>query len=376
MTAGCRNGALLTLLALAMLGCGAGTGTGASAAVPPGFLGVDADGPAVDGTVPIDGQVARMASVGVQTMGVSFDWSTAQPTAGGPVSFTATDRMVLAAARKRIRVFPVVIQAPRWARLHPSEQFSPPDAPDAYAAYAAALVHRYGPNGSFWAEHPEVGALPIHDWQVWNEPAGADKDDRGSIFWVDPGHSFLPRYVTLLRKARAAIKTADPTARVVLAGLVGQSWETLRLIYNAGGRPLFDAVSLHPYTADVSNVLRIVNFVRTLMNKRGDKAKPILVTEIAWPAFDVHTVLKAGLKRTHHVQSTWLYAVIHDLAAQRRRLGIQRILWYTWMSRDTSRTYAFDYTGLVRLGRGGRVTDKPALSSFARIAHRLEGRRQ
>lgn len=364
----------LTVLAGLLAVLVAAPGAQAARVVPRGFIGVDADGPAVDGTVPLDGETARMAAAGVETLGTSFDWASAQPDENGPIDYTVTDRVVLSAARKRIRVFPVVIQAPRWARVHPGEQFSPPDSPAAYAAYAGGLVRRYGPGGSFWAEHPDVPTMTIHDWQVWNEPAGADQDDRGSVFWVDPGHPFTTRYIALLRAAHAAIKAADPKARVVLAGLVGQSWETLRIIYNAGARPFFDAVSLHPYTADVSNVVRIVQFVRTLMNKRGDKRKPILVTEVAWPAFDVRSVRKAGRARTQKVQSSWLAAVYRTLIRQRRHFGIQRILWYSWMTRDASRTYAFDYTGLVRLESGNRVTAKPALRSFARVALRYEGR--
>jgi hypothetical protein len=342
--------------------------------VPQGFIGVDADGPAVDGTVPLDSEVARMAKAGVETLGVSFDWARAQANEGDPIDYSATDRVVAAAAARHNRGFPVVIQAPRWARLHPAEQFSPPDSPGAYAAYAAGLVRRYGPRGSFWTEHPDLPALPIHDGQVWNEPAGADKDDRGSVFWVDPGRPFTTRYIALLRATRQAIKAADPTARVVLAGLVGQSWETLRIIYDAGGRPLFDAVSLHPYTADVPNVVRIVRYVRDLMNKRGDRRKPILVTEIAWPAFDVRSVRKAGRAQTQKIQSSWLTAAFKQLISRRRELGIQRVLWYSWMTRDASRTYAFDYTGLVRLESGGRVVAKPALKSFATAALHYEGR--
>ena len=37
-----------------------------------------------------------------------------------------------------------------------------------YAAYARALVQRYGPDGSFWTgQHRRQ---PIRQWQIWNEP--------------------------------------------------------------------------------------------------------------------------------------------------------------------------------------------------------------
>ncbi len=344
--------------------------------MPRGFFGVDADGAAIDGTVSLDGQLGRMVGAGVETLGVSFDWSKAQPTEGGPFDFAVTDRLVLGAARRGVRVFPVVIQAPEWARLHPDKQFSPPASPDAYAAYIGALVRRYGPTGSFWTEHGDVRKLPIRDWQVWNEPAGADQDTRGSVFWQDGDTPFQKRYLALLRKARAAVKAADPHARVVLAGLVGRSWRTLAAIYHAGGRPLFDAVSLHPYTEKVHDVSRIVRYCRGVMDRRGDKRKPILVTEIAWPAFVPAKDLKStGRAKVQAIQSDWLRRVVNDLVAKRRPLRIQMVLWYTWLTRDTSSESAFDYTGLVRLNPDNKVVSKPALSVFGKIARRLEGRR-
>ena len=42
--------------------------------------------------------------------------------------------------------------------------------PTDFARFLRALVARYGPNGSLWAEHPEVAAQPVRDWQIWNEP--------------------------------------------------------------------------------------------------------------------------------------------------------------------------------------------------------------
>lgn len=377
-------GALAAATGLAAVGCASGAGAhrgGAAKAaahrsVPRGFFGVDADGAATDGSVAFDGQVASMVRAGVETLGVTFDWSKAQPTQGGPIDFSATDRLVLGAAQRGIRVFPVVIEAPPWARLHPDLAFSPPASPSTYAAYLGALVRRYGRNGAFWAAHREVRALPILDWQVWNEPAGADHDDRGSVFWQDGNKPFYPRYIALLKAARHAVKAADPRARVVLAALVGRSWQTLAGIYHHGARPYFDAVALHPYTEKVHDVSRIVRYDRGVMNRRGDKRKPILVTEIAWPAFvPVSQLHKVGRKRYEAIQSGWLRSTVNDLVAKRRALGIQTVLWYTWLTRDASPDYTFDYSGLMRLDPGGKVVAKPALGVFTSIARHAEGRR-
>ncbi len=375
--------------AVSVLGCASSSD---ARSVPRGFLGVVADGPAVDGTVPFDREAARMARSGVETVGLSFDWMKAQPARtmdeiapdqraayrlvdGVPTTWAPTDRLVGAAARHHIRVFPVVIQAPVWARSYPDRTFSPPADPAAYASFIGALVRRYGPGGDFWKANPRLHAVPIHDWQVWNEPAGADSDDRQSVFWQDGNRPFTEHYLPLLAAARKAIKDADPHARVVLAALVGRSWRTLAKVYAAGARRLFDVVALHPYTANVVDVPRIVRYTRTAMAHRGDRRKPIVITEIGWPAFSVKDVRKAGRRKADKIQAGWAPAVIKALASQRRKLGIERVLWYRWMSHDTSRTNAFDYAGLIRVGPGGKVTPKPALKAFSKAARHLEGRR-
>ena len=35
--------------------------------------------------------------------------------------------------------------------------------------FVSGAVERYGPGGSFWAEHPSLPQRPIRTWQIWNE---------------------------------------------------------------------------------------------------------------------------------------------------------------------------------------------------------------
>jgi hypothetical protein len=295
---------------------------------------------------------------------------TAMGPAQVPTDFRTIDRLVLAAARARLQVHPVVITAPHWARLHPSREFSPPRDPAEYASFAALLVGRYGPNGTFWAEHPDVPARPIRDWQIWNEPVGGDGDATPSVFWAD-GEPFQTRYVALLKASYGAIKAADPSAKVVLGALVGLSWKTLQLIYDAGAGGAFDAVALHPYTGKPANVARIVRYVRAVMDRNGDGAKPILVTELGWPAFDAESVRKLGFKRAAATQAWWLEATFRRLIRERTQTRLELVLWYTWIGRDRSRHDAFDHSGLLHLAGNGRLRAKPALRAFYSLAHSL-----
>jgi hypothetical protein len=353
---------------------------GASARVPQGFVGTIADGPLFDPGVDTAAEVRTMATVGVESVRVSFDWGDAQPyptfadvppadagrfrdEAGVPTDYAHFDRLVTLAAEQRIGVLVVVNGVPPWAARHPGRFASPPADPAPYARYVAALARRYGPGGSFWAEHPALRAQPIRDWQIWNEPSLRQ-------FWSDA--DWVDDYVALLRAARTQLRVVDRRARVILAGLPNQSWTALEQIYDAGGRRLFDAVALHPFTATVAGAVEIVARGRRVMAAAGDGRKPLLVTELSWTSAKGRTDTTFGNEVTEAAQATRLREAFRLLAAQRRRLRIERVYWYTWLTRDSDPSYPFDYAGASRLD-GGRIVRKPAFAALRRTALALEG---
>ena len=214
-----------------------------------------------------------MAASGVETVRVAFDWRQSQAAAGGAISFAGSDAVVATAAAHRLPVLPVVHRTPDWASAGgPS---SAPDDPAAYARFLTALVQRYGPNGSLWAERPDLPRMPIRQWQIWNEP-------NLTLFWTP--QPFAKRYVALLKAARRAVRAQDPGAKIILAGLPNISWVALREIYQAGGRGSFDAVALHPYTSSPANIMRLVRLARTETRRFHDGRVPIWLTEISWAA--------------------------------------------------------------------------------------------
>src|SRR3712207_1629267 len=94
--------------------------------VPPGWMGVNFD--SAIASAPADSQAAqfpRMAAGGVEPVPASFLWAHGQPTKSGPLRFDETDRIVTLAARRRIRVLPIFIVAPEWARRYPDRPMSP-----------------------------------------------------------------------------------------------------------------------------------------------------------------------------------------------------------------------------------------------------------
>jgi hypothetical protein len=354
---------LVTIVLLLALG----TATAAAApTVPKGWLGVMADGPLSDGAVSIDGEFAAMKRARVGTVRFAIYWDMAQPDAAGPVNFSASDAYVGAAARRGLRALPVVMRAPIWARKHPGLSNSPPSASGvrAYGDYLQQLIGRYGPSGSFWAEHPELPRHPVRQWQIWNEPDGGHD-------WSDqPG---LPAYMRLLKRAHASVKAADPGAKVVLAGLVGRSWEHLAEVYRRGGRRYFDMAAIHPFTESVRNVMRLIRNARTTMRRHHDGRKPLVLSELSWPSAKHKTKHRYGFEVSPREQARRLRAAVLAIAHERRALRIDSVYWSSWISYDRSKLYSFDYAGLSRV-RGGKVVRKPAFFAFERVADTLRSR--
>ncbi len=330
--------------------------------VPRGWLGVQADGPLTEPGNPFESEWSLMAASGVESVRAAFDWRAAQPAAGGPIDFGAMDAVVVAAAQRRLPVLPVVHRTPGWAALHPADgAASAPRGTAAYTSFLVALVGRYGPQGSLWNEQPGLPRVPIRDWQIWNEP-------NLTRYWTS--QPFARPYVKLLRASRRALRAADPGSRTILAGLPNESWIALRKVYKAGGRGAFDVVALHPYTGRPRNVIRLIEFARRQMRRYRDGGRPVWLTELSWPAAQGRTKGAPGFVTTERGQAARLKLALQLLAKARKRLKIQRVVWYTWLSREGSQN-SFDWSGLRRQ-RGGRLLSAHSLAVFRQAARRLE----
>lgn len=334
------------------------------ASVPNRFFGVMADGPLLGPRVDAGAEARMMAGAGVGTVRLAVYWRDVQPSPFAPPDFTAYDRVVGVAADAGLSVLPVLVRAPAWAAGGDSREGAVPDAA-AYAAFVTAAVQRYGPRGSYWAERG-AGArkVPIRQWQVWNEP-DIEK------YWV--GKPWAPTYVTLLRAARTAIKGADAGAQVVAAGLTNKSWVDLGKLYSAGGRKLFDAAAIHPFSRRVENVLKIVELARKEMRRRGDATKPLLLTEVSWSSGKGRSSFNYGWETTEAGQAAKVRDALTAIAAARTKLRIGGVWWYTWLSPELGDDESFSYSGLRRL-KGGRPVSKPAYDAFKQTVRRLRSR--
>ena len=321
-----------------------------------------------------------MEQAGVESVRLVFNWAAAQPyrslsevpagvrshyvdQGGVPTDFSQTDAVVRLAARFGLTVLPTVIYAPSWDSVGAApSSFGRPAVTGPYAEFLADLVHRYGPRGSFWRGNGS--ADPIREWQIWNEP-----DLPG--YW--PTQPFAASYVALLKAADRAITLADTHARVVLAGLPDYSWRDLESIYRIpGSRSAFDVVAVHPYTVTPSGVITILSYVRAVMNRNGDSAKPLIADEIGWPSSLGHsTIGQVSWATTKAGQAGRVAALLPMLAAERSALGLSAFYYYTWAATPQRGGSVFGYAGLFDY-LDGSLVGKPAFGAFAHAALAIE----
>jgi hypothetical protein len=220
----------------------------------------------------------RVKAMGATWLRVPMNWVSLEMHGKGHYEWWASDRVVDAARRRGLRILGVVSYSPGWARPVGTPATNPPNNPDDYARFVAALAHRYAPLG-------------VHHWEVWNEP-------NIPYMWTpkpDPA-----RYTTLLKKAYAAITREDPRAVVLSAGL-SPGWDApdgsqmspvtfLGRMYAAGAKGSFDAVGYHPasfpYRSTYSatwNAFQQTPQLNRVMRLNGDGNKRLWATEIGFP---------------------------------------------------------------------------------------------
>jgi hypothetical protein len=226
------------------------------------------------------------------------------------------------------------------------------------------LVGRYGPAGSFWANHPQLWALPIHSWQVWNEP-------NISYFWAS-GPS-PAAYAHLLEAVGPAIHSIDPTAEVVAAGLPDSSvginvGRFIARMYAAGARGSFDTFALHSYETTVAGMMQLARAVRRRIDASGDRGRPLWITEFGWATGGPLTTLTVS----ENQQRRLIAGAIRDLIRSADALRLRGLVLYRWRDAALDPTAPDQWplhAGLLRADG----TPKPSLAAFTDTLARHSG---
>lgn len=349
--------ALAALIGLA----GVLTGSPAArAAVPATFWGVNPV------AVPTASQIQQISAGGVGTIRVPLSWSTIQPVAGAEPDWSSFDALMEAPARYHIQALPVVWGSPSWVTPKPSDL--PLAQLTQWNQFLREAVTRYGPNGSFWAEHSAVSPdplpyEPIRLWQIWNEP---------NFFYFSSPVS-PAAYAKLVVSSHAALSAVDPGAKVLLGGMFATPADPPPKAYSAvefleglyarkGVKSSFDGVALHPYARDASSLAVDIEVVRATMKAHGDGATGLWITEIGWGSAS-----RGPFQKGAQGQARELSRSFSLFLAQRQRWRLEGVDWWS-LTDDPSPTACnfCNHTGLFTAG----FRPKPAWARFSAIARR------
>ena len=270
----------------------------------------------------IDAQLAALARTGATLARADAAWEATEPDppAGGVAHFQweFDDGIAAALAAHRLRWLPVIDYSPPWARSIRGVDHSPPVSAADYASYAGALAARYGPGGSFWRTHPGLPREPVQTYEIWSEPDSA-------FFWKP--RPAPTAYAQLYVRARAAIKSVQPQARVIIGGL---THPTAFLPALLSARPALrghiDGVAIHPYGRDPQAVLARVRRARQTLRSLGMAGVPLYVTEFGWRTRPARGSYFAPASERPRL-------IFRTLAALRRTdCGLAAVLLYAWFS--------------------------------------------
>lgn len=156
--------------------------------------------------------------VGWVRLGTQVHWRQLQPNEGDPIQWSALasfEHQLVDLKKAGIRPLVTITDSPHWATIIPSSCAAVrTDKFAAFADFMGQLVERY-----------KTDEYNVHDWEIGNEPdVDSDLVPVDNIFgcWGDNDDPYYggQHYGEMLKVVGAAIKQADPTARVWIGGLL------------------------------------------------------------------------------------------------------------------------------------------------------------
>jgi arabinogalactan endo-1,4-beta-galactosidase len=238
-------------------------------------------------TQQVTDEMELAAWAGAEFVRMDLYWDLVEQTEG-VYDWTLADARFDSADALGLKVLWIVHASPAWARTagEASNVWLPTDTAD-YITFLTAALNRY----------KNRGTLGCHHWQIWNEI---------NTVWHNGDPTDYAGYVALLSAAHGTIKSADPTAKVILGPILRGGQEDaefgavrdttyLTNLYAAGAKPYFDVLAYHAYCypydpasttepvytagASVEHGWQGVAPIKAVMTANADAGKPLWITE-------------------------------------------------------------------------------------------------
>lgn len=239
-----------------------------------------------------------LVAAGVTWLRTDFDWSTIQPTSASLFSWNNADTLMTAAAKSGMNVLAILDYCAPWASSKGTQAgditLFPPVLNSDYGNFCAAVVSRYGPNGTFWTLHPELVPSPLTAVELGNEPWGS---------WFALPQPNPTRYAGMALAGAIAIKSVNSSVQVIIPadlyqarsdGLTLQPWGPAVFTAQPTLATYTDKISFHPYPCSICpdplNDSHNVDqgfygkalIARDVVCAAAGKLFPVWLTEIGW----------------------------------------------------------------------------------------------
>ena len=333
-----------------------------ASAAPAGFVGMTADDLYGNAGAYRDKGLAQLEAAGVQSLRVTFNWEAIE-VAPQSFDFTIYDNYVRDAAAHNITLLPVLVNAPAFYSFNPGSRFfyQPKDNAD-MARWATLLVDRYGPNGTVWQGIPNPH--PITAWQIWNEP-------NLSQYWYKKPNA--AQYRAMLQTVGGAIKSRDPSAEIVTAGMPDSFQKSavrlepyLKALYKGNGTNYIDTVAINSYAVSPKYLGKLLTKTRKILNRIGGRSDKIWVTEVGWCDKGVKHRFCVGTKR----QTKYTGQALSLLKKKRSAWKLRGFVWFSWRDGKPyikNRDFWGNHTGLLTI----KGKKKAAYKAFVKGAKRF-----
>jgi hypothetical protein len=227
----------------------------------------------------------------------SVFWPAVEPGNVAPSAYnwTHSDAVLRAAKDNCANVIATIDNTPEWATTGDDRSPIQSALLPEYVQFVSAIVERYDGDGI----NDAPGGIVVNYWEFYNEPDFGTTSDGGG--WGEHGD----QYAAMLKAVYPAVKAANPNAKVVFGGIALNFFTTkynglfvekfLDDVLDAGGGDAFDIMNLHHYPfpnnrenwteSKSSGLMEKINAVKENLANRGftgDRAKPLMVTEVGW----------------------------------------------------------------------------------------------
>jgi hypothetical protein len=297
----------------------------------------------------IDAQLAALRATSATVARSDALWEATEPAAPRAGIhhwvWTFDDSIAGALAARGLTWLPILDYSAPWAQSLPGQDHSPPRSAADYAAYAQAFAARYGAGGTFWRDHPQLAARPVTTIEIWNEPDNAE-------FWKPAPDA--ANYARLYQSARTAIDAVDPSARVLVGGLVNPPIFLTAMVHALPGLAgHVDGVAIHPYGTP-SVVIDKVRSARATLDALGMGSVPLYVTELGWTTSPPGALDYVQAAR----RPAWIKRTVDALG--HLGCGLAATVLYTWVTPQRNPANSQDWFGIH--DPGGATT--PSAAAF------------